>query len=119
MRPTLATLLVLLAAPPAVETRKRSRAQIQAAWLAASGALASLGNLTVAQAFKEADVTAGLPLDFTRLIWIAFIGYAVFGEIPDVWTWFGGAVIFSSATYIAFREIRAKPALRLLAKAGT
>ncbi len=88
-------------------------------WLIAIGFLGSLSQLAFTQAFKEADVTAVLPLDFTRLIWIAFIGYAVFGEIPDVWTWFGGAVIFSSATYIAFREIRTKPAPRLLAKAGT
>ena len=54
-------------------------------------------------------MTAVLPLDFTRMIWIAIIGYAVFGEIPDVWTWVGGTVIFSSATYIAIREIRTKP----------
>ena len=77
-------------------------------WLIAIGFLGSLSQLAFTQAFKEADVTAVLPLDFTRLIWIAIIGYAVFGEIPDVWTWVGGAVIFSSATYIAFREIRAK-----------
>jgi len=77
-------------------------------WLIAIGVLGSLGHLTFTQAFKEADVTAVLPLDFTRLIWIAIIGYAAFGEIPDVWTWVGGAVIFCAATYIAFREIRAK-----------
>jgi drug/metabolite transporter (DMT)-like permease len=81
-------------------------------WLIAIGVLASLSHLAIAQAFKEADVTAVLPLDFTRLIWIAIIGYAAFGEIPDVWTWIGGAIIFSAATYIAFREIRTKPPQR-------
>ena len=85
-------------------------------WLIAIGFLGSLSQLAFTQAFKEADVTAVLPLDFTRLIWITIIGYAVFGEIPDVWTWVGGAVIFSSATYIAFREIRTKPPPAFLAK---
>ena len=79
-------------------------------WLIAIGFLGSVSQLGFTQAFKEADVTAVLPLDFTRLIWIAIIGYAAFGEIPDVWTWVGGTVIFSAATYIAFREIRAKSA---------
>lgn len=78
-------------------------------WLIAIGLLGSLSHLTFTQAFKEADVTAVLPLDFTRLIWIVIIGYAAFGEIPDVWTCVGGAVIFSAATYIAFRETRTKP----------
>ncbi len=77
-------------------------------WLIAVGFLGSLSQLAFTQAFKEADVTAVLPLDFTRLIWIAIIGYTVFGEIPDVWTWVGGTVIFSAATYIAFREIQTK-----------
>ncbi len=87
-------------------------------WLIAIGVLGSLGHLGFTQAFKEADVTAVLPLDFTRLIWVALIGYAAFGEIPDVWTWVGGAVIFCAATYIAFREIRTKPPPGFLAKAG-
>ena len=78
----------------------------QAVWLAAIGTLASLANLSVAQAFKEADLTAILPLDFTKLIWASGIGYLAFAEEPSPWTWFGGAIIFSAATYIAFRERR-------------
>ena len=60
------------------------------------------------QAFKEADLTAVLPLNFLRLIWLALIGYLVFDEIPDIWTWVGGIVIFVSATYGALRESSAK-----------
>jgi len=64
--------------------------------------------LALAQAFKEADTTAVLPFDFTRLIWASILGFVVFAEIPDLWTWIGGAVIFGSTTYIAFREARRK-----------
>ena len=76
------------------------------AWLFAIGALGSLGQLALAQAFREADVTAVLPLDFLKLIWAAAIGYALFAEVPSLWTWIGGAVIFVSAFYIAVRERR-------------
>src|SRR3546814_13590192 len=31
---------------------------------------------------------------------------AMFGEVPDLWTWIGGALIFASATYVSIRESR-------------
>ncbi len=68
------------------------------------GALGSLAHVAMAQAFKEADATAILPLDFTRLLWSAALGFMLFGEIPELWTWIGGITIFASTTYIAYRE---------------
>ncbi len=65
-------------------------------------------HMTIAQAFKLADATAVLPIDFTKLIWAALVGYVFFAEIPEVWTWIGAVVIFSSSIYIAFRENREK-----------
>ncbi len=98
--------IALIAAMPVWQTPTL----MQAGWLAAIGILASLANLTVAQAFKEADLTAVLPLDFTKLIWASMIGYLVFAEVPSPWTWLGGTMIFSAATYIAFRERRTRAA---------
>ena len=72
------------------------------------GLLGATGHLALAQAFKEADTTAVMPFDFTRLIWASVLGFIVFAEVPDIWTWLGGSVIFGSATYIAFREARKK-----------
>lgn len=76
--------------------------------LAAIGALANLGHLAMAQAFHEAEATVVLPFDFTRLIWASVLGYLLFAETPDPWTWVGGVIIFASTTYIAFRESRLK-----------
>ena len=75
-------------------------------WLAAIGALGSLFQFCLSQALKEADATALMPLDFTKLIWAAVIGYLVFAEVPTVWTWTGGMMIFAAATYISYRERR-------------
>jgi drug/metabolite transporter (DMT)-like permease len=72
------------------------------------GAFGGVGHLALAQAFKESDATAVLPFDFMRLIWASALGFLIFAEVPDVWTWIGGAVIFSSTVYIAFRETRLK-----------
>ncbi len=70
----------------------------------ALGCLGSAGHIMFAEAFKRADTTVLMPLDFTKLIWAAVIGFLVFGQIPDLWTWIGGTVIFASATYISYRE---------------
>jgi drug/metabolite transporter (DMT)-like permease len=72
------------------------------------GAFGSIGHVMLAQAFKEAEASAILPLDFTRLIWAAAVGYFLFGEVPGLWTWLGGGLIFSAATYVAYRESRAR-----------
>jgi len=55
-------------------------------------------------AFKAADATVVFPVDYMRLLWAAVIGYLAFGEIPDIWTWVGGTIIFASTIYIAYRE---------------
>jgi drug/metabolite transporter (DMT)-like permease len=80
------------------------------AMLVAIGCLGGLGQLAMAQAFKEADTTAVMPFDFLRLIWAAALGFVVFAEVPDVWTWIGGSLIFGATTHIAFREARLKRA---------
>jgi len=80
----------------------------QLAWLAVVGGLASTHNLCVAQAFRDAEVTAVIPLDFSKLVWSAIIGYVFFAEVPVVWTWAGGVIILAAATYIAYREAQVK-----------
>jgi drug/metabolite transporter (DMT)-like permease len=76
----------------------------QLLWLGIIGVLATLGHLAMTSAFKASDATAVFPVDYTRLLWASVIGYLAFGEIPDLWTWIGGTIIFASTTYIAYRE---------------
>ena len=80
----------------------------QLAWLLLIGITATLGHLCMTRSLKLAEATAVLPLDFTRLIWASIIGFIFFAEIPDIWTWVGGTVIFASAAFIAYREAKLK-----------
>lgn len=77
-------------------------------WFCIMGGLGTIGHVLLAQALKEAEATAVLPVDFTRLIWASLLGFMLFGQIPELWTWIGGTIIFASTTYIAFRETRLK-----------
>ena len=73
-------------------------------WLALMGTLSTVGWLCFTRAFALADASALLPLEFTRLPFVALLGYLVFGEVPDIWVWVGAAVIFASGLAIAHRE---------------
>jgi len=66
--------------------------------------IATVGQFAYTKSFLYAEATALMPLDFTRLMWASLIGYLVFGEVPDIWSWIGGTVIFLSAAYITLRE---------------
>ncbi|NIA68156.1 DMT family transporter [Pelagibius litoralis] len=70
------------------------------------GACAVLAHIAFTRAFAKADASAILPFDYARLPFVAAIGFLLFGEQPDLWTWVGAAVIAASAVYIANREAR-------------
>jgi drug/metabolite transporter (DMT)-like permease len=76
----------------------------QLLWLALLGSLGTVSNICFAQALKESEVTALTPIEFTRLIWSALIGYFAFAEVPAAETLIGAVIIFSASTYIILRE---------------
>ena len=78
-------------------------------WLVALGTLATAGHFCVARALALADVTAVMPIDFTKLPMTALIAYVAFSEVVDSWTWVGAAVIFGASIYIAHRESKVAP----------
>jgi drug/metabolite transporter (DMT)-like permease len=81
----------------------------QFAFLVALGAIGSVSHWSRAQAARDADVTAIMPMDFTVLIWAALVGYFAFGEVPDIWVWVGAFMIFAAISYITYRERKTKP----------
>ena len=58
----------------------------------------------MAESLKLSDTTFVMPIQFTKLIWLSIIGYLFFMEKPDIWTWVGALIIFSSVLYITYRE---------------
>ncbi len=72
--------------------------------LIAVGLFVAGAHLTMTWAYKRTEVSALEPFNFMRLIIAALIGYFIFSELPDIWTWIGGAIIIASTSYIARRE---------------
>lgn len=75
-------------------------------WLLAMGFIASMGQIGMARAMKAADASVSMPFTFTHMLFASLIGYVFFGEIADMWTWLGGAIIFGSTLYIVRREAK-------------
>ena len=81
-------------------------------WLVLVGLLGGSGQLCMTEALRRADTAVVVPIDFCKLLWVAVIAYLAFGEVPDRYTWLGGAVIFASAMYLVYRERRVRGAAR-------
>jgi drug/metabolite transporter (DMT)-like permease len=77
-------------------------------WLIGIGVLGGIGQFCMTEALRQADTAVVMPFDFFKLVWVTAIAWLAFAEHLDLFTWIGGAVIFSSTLYIAYRE-RAAP----------
>ena len=81
-------------------------------WLIGLAGAGTAGHLMYTKAIQLAEITQIQPLDFIRLPLIAVIGYFIFDELPTIWTWIGGAVIFASTAYVTHREAQLARARR-------
>ena len=68
------------------------------------GILAAITQLSFSKALSEAEASAMMPLDFTRLIFSALLGYFFFAEQPELNTYVGAFIIMGSVLYAAHRE---------------
>jgi drug/metabolite transporter (DMT)-like permease len=73
-------------------------------WLIGIGVLGGIGQFCMTEALRQADTAVVMPFDFFKLAWVTLIAWLAFAERLDLYTWIGGAVIFSSTLYIAYRE---------------
>ena len=73
-------------------------------WLFVIGISGGLANYLFASSLKAAEISVITPLSFLQLIWAALMGFFFFGEVPEIFVWIGGLMIFSSTAFLAIRE---------------
>ena len=74
--------------------------------LAGTGLFGTLTQRCLTRSYAAADATVVLPFDFTRLVFSAIVGFVLFEEFPDFFTWGGGALIFVAVLWMARGEAR-------------
>ncbi|MGE0256575.1 MAG: DMT family transporter [Alphaproteobacteria bacterium] len=81
----------------------------QMLWLVLLGTVGTGAQLAITEALRVGDTAAIMPIDFFKLIWATLIGWALFGEIPDIWVGIGGLIVFAAATAVALGDRRRRP----------
>ena len=49
------------------------------------------------------------PFDYGQLVGATLLGYLIWGDFPDGWSWLGVGIIICSGIYIAHREAVHQP----------
>lgn len=71
--------------------------------LASLGVLGGLGHYCVARAMTYAPANFLSPFQYWQMVGSVAIGYAMFAEVPDAFTWMGAALIIAAGLYIGVR----------------
>ena len=74
--------------------------------LASLGVLGGTGHYFVARALTYATASVVTPFHYWQIVGAVSIGYLLFGDLPDPYTWLGAALIIGSGIFIGYRETR-------------
>ena len=61
-------------------------------------------HLCINNSYKLADLSIIQPVWFTQLIFASVFGFVIFGSLPDLFTWIGAILVFTSVLIITYRE---------------
>jgi len=70
----------------------------------AAGAISAAALLCVNRSLKLAPASIVVPYQYTMIVWAVAFGYIVFGDVPQLSTAIGAAVIVGAGLYIFLRE---------------
>ena len=70
----------------------------------ALGLIAAAGHYLLILAYERAPASLLAPFAYFEIVMAVVVGYVLFGDFPDSWTWVGIAVLAASGIYISLRE---------------
>jgi drug/metabolite transporter (DMT)-like permease len=72
-------------------------------------ALGAVAHYALIKALDFAEAGSVQPYTYTLLVWVALLGWLVFGDVPDGWTILGGAIVVASGLYTWRHDRRYSP----------
>lgn len=97
--------VLLSAALPFVET-PASITWTDVFFLMVLGLFAGVGHWGLIVAFTRAPATLVAPFTYVGMVWATLYGFAIFGHLPDAWSFVGMAVIVASGVGLMAHEQR-------------
>jgi drug/metabolite transporter (DMT)-like permease len=77
---------------------------LQWAVLVLIGISGGLGHYLLAVAHRYAPASVLAPFLYQQIVWMALLGYLVFGDVPDAAVAVGAAIVIASGSYLLWRE---------------
>ncbi len=71
---------------------------------AIAGMFGSVGVMCITQAFRLGPAAVITPFEYSALLWATLLGYLLWGDLPDLVTLAGAAIVVASGLYIIYRE---------------
>lgn len=71
-----------------------------------AGGCSGLAMVAHVIAFQSGPAATAAPYHYSQLVWGAMFGYIIFGDVPDIWTWFGATLIIGAGVYLYLHENR-------------
>ncbi|WP_046866080.1 DMT family transporter [Microvirga massiliensis] len=75
------------------------------------GLIAMTGHICVNRSLRLAPASVVAPFQYTLIVWAIILGYLVFGDIAELWTIIGAAVICGAGVALIVIERRARRAI--------
>jgi drug/metabolite transporter (DMT)-like permease len=71
------------------------------------GVAGAVGHLMLIQAHRLAPASALAPFLYTQIVWMIAAGFIFFGDVPDIWTLAGAAIVVMSGLVVFASEASA------------
>ncbi|MFM8990511.1 MAG: DMT family transporter [Alphaproteobacteria bacterium] len=88
------------------------RTWLDGAIMASLGLVGATGHYFMARAFAYADASIISPFLYWQLLGAVAVGFWLFGDLPDSWTWIGAAMIVGAGIFLAWSEAAGRRAPR-------
>jgi drug/metabolite transporter (DMT)-like permease len=77
--------------------------------LMTTGLYGALGHWFLVLAHARAPAAILAPFIYSQIIWMLALGYILFGDWPDPWTFVGAGIVIASGLYLLYRERTKQP----------
>jgi drug/metabolite transporter (DMT)-like permease len=74
------------------------------ALLMMTGFFGAVGHWLLVLAYARAPAVILSPFIYSQIVWMLALGYIVFGDWPDPWTFAGAGIVIASGLYLLYRE---------------
>jgi drug/metabolite transporter (DMT)-like permease len=93
-------IVILLGAASALPVVWLTPTAIDMCVIVLMGVAGGLSTYCEIEACRHAPISKLAPFEYTSLVWATVLGYALWGDFPDIWTWIGGSAIVIGGLHV-------------------